>query len=176
MKEYWRSAAKELKNVRSITGASLLMALGPVLSMMTIQVNQHMQIGFTSLVHAMTGYLYGPALAAVAGGAADILKYIIKPTGRFFPGFTLNEILVGFVYGCFFYKKEITWKKTIVARMIMTFGINLTLTPLWLSIMYGNAFKVMVPLRIMKNIAMIPIDVFLLYTVLKFTQKNLKRK
>ncbi len=176
MKEYWRTAAKELKNVRSLTGAALLAALGPVLAMCTIQVNQYMQIGFTSLIHAMTGYLYGPVVGCVAGGMADILKYIIKPTGVFHPGFTLNEMIVGFVYGCFFYRKKITLPKAIGARMIMTFGINLTLTPLWLSMLYGSAFKIMVPARIIKNIIMIPVDVFLLYSVLKFTEKNLKRR
>lgn len=176
MKEYWKSAAKEVKTVSSITGSALLAAMSPVLGMLTINVNQYMKIGFTSLIHAMTGYLYGPILAGIAGGVADIIKYIAKPTGPFFPGFTLNEILVGFVYGLFFYKKKVTLKKAVGARMIMTFGINLTLTPLWLSIMYGSAFKVMVPARIIKNIVMIPIDIFLLYNVLKFAEKNFKRK
>ena len=176
MKEYWKNATKEVKNVRSITGAALLAAMSPVLGMLTINVNQYLQIGFTSLIHAMTGYLYGPVLACLTGGVADIIKYIIKPTGAFFPGFTLNEMIVGFVYGLFFYKRKITLPKTVAARMIMTFGINLTLTPIWLAIMYGNAFKFMVPARLIKNLVMIPIDVFLLYTVLKFAEKNLKRR
>ena len=141
MKEYWRIASKEMKNVRSLTGAALLAALSPVLGMMTITVNQYLEIGFTSLIHAMTGYLYGPVVACLTGGLADIIKFIIKPTGPFFPGFTLNEMILGFVYGLIFYKKEIKLPKVIGARMIVTFGINLVLTPLWLSIMYGNAYK-----------------------------------
>ena len=110
------------------------------------------------------------------GGIADIIKFIIKPTGPFFPGFTLNEMILGFVYGLIFYKKEIKLPKVIGARMIVTFGINLVLTPLWLSIMYGNAYKFMVPVRLIKNLVMIPVDVFLLYSVLRFAEKNLKRK
>ena len=111
----------------------------------------------------------------MSGGIADIIKYLLKPDGAFFPGFTLNEMLVGFIYGLFFYCRKIDLPKTVGARLIVTIGINLTLTPLWLSIMYGNAYKFMVPARLLKNIAMIPIDIFLLYTVLKFCEKNKKR-
>ena len=176
MREYWRAAAKEMKNVRSLTGAAFLAALSPVLGMMTINVNQYMQIGFTSLIHAMTGFLYGPVVACCVGGIADIIKFLIKPTGAFFPGFTLNEMLVGFLYGLFFYRqKEITITRAVIVRLIITFGINLTLTPLWLSIMYGNAFKFMVPVRLIKNIVKIPIDIFLLGTLLRFADKNIRK-
>ena len=177
MKSYWDSAFKELRNVKSLTGAALLAAMGPVLAMFTIVVNDFLQIGFTSLTHAMTGYLYGPVLAALTGGVADVIKYLIKPTGKyFFPGFTLNEILTGFLYGCAFYKKEITLKRVIIVRLVITLLINLTLTPLWLSMMYGKAFTVMVPARIIKNLVKFPVDVFLRYTLLKFSEKNIKNK
>ncbi len=175
MKEYWKNAAKELKNIRSITGAAIFMAMGPVLALCTIQINQFLQIGFTSLTHALTGYFYGPVVAMFAGGLADLLKYIIKPTGPFFPGFTINEMLVGLIYGLFFYNRKVTLPKSTVARFIVTIGINLTLTPLWLSILYGNAFKFMVPTRLIKNLVMIPVDIFLLHTLLKFCEKNKKR-
>ena len=175
MKEYWKSAAKELKSARSITGAAIFAAMSPILALFTIQVNQFLSIGFTSLTHAMTGYFFGPLVAAMSGGIADVIKYLLKPDGPFFPGFTLNEILVGFIYGLFFYKRKITLPKCISARLIVTVGINLTLTPLWLAMLYGNAYKFMVPTRIIKNIRMIPIDIFLLYTLLKFCEKNKKR-
>ena len=175
MKEYWKSAARELRSVRSITGAALFAAMSPILALCTIQVNQFLQIGFTSLTHAITGYFFGPLVACMSGGIADIIKYMLKPNGPFFPGFTINEMLVGFIYGLFFYKRKITLPRCITARFIVTVGINLTLTPLWLSFLYGNAFKFMVPTRIIKNIIMIPVDIFLLHTLLKFCEKNKNR-
>ena len=158
MKEYWRKAAREFKSVRSITGAALFAAMSPILGLFTIQVNQFMTIGFTSLTHAMTGYFFGPLVVCMSGGIADVIKYLLKPDGAFFPGFTLNEMLVGFIYGLFFYGRKIDMPKTVVSRLIVTVGINLTLTPLWLSIMYGNAYKFMVPTRLIKNILIIPIS------------------
>ena len=174
-KAYWKSAAAEVKNVRSLTGAALVSAMGPILAMMTIIVNQYLQIGFSSLVHAVNGMMFGPVLAGLAGGVSDIIKFIIKPTGPFFPGFTLNEILTGVIYGLFFYKREIKLRDIMIARVLVTVGINLLLTPLWLSVMYGKAFTFMVPARLIKNIVMLPIDVFLLHTVLNFTKKVKQR-
>ena len=171
MKEYFKSAAAEVKNIRSLTGAALVSAMGPILAMMTIIVNQYLQICFSSLGHAVNGALFGPILAGRAGGVSDIIKFIIKPTGAFFPGFTLNEILTGVIYGLFFYKREVRLRDIIIARLLVTVGINLVLTPLWLSIMYGSAFQFMVPVRLIKNIVMLPIDVFLLHTVLSFVKK-----
>lgn len=176
MKEYWQKASKEMRNVRSLTGAALLAALSPVLDLLTITVNQFLEISFTSLTHAMTGFLYGPVVAAVAGGMADIIKYLLKPTGAFFPGFTLNEILTGFIYGIIFYKKDVKLSRVIIARLVVTVGINLTLTPLWLSFMYGNAYKFMVPARLIKNMVMLPIDIFILYNLLKFADKNIRKR
>lgn len=173
MKEYFKQASRELKKTRSLTGAAIIEAMGPVLDLFTIVVNDFLQISFTSLTHAMTGYLYGPLMGCMAGGVADIIKYLIKPTGAFFPGFTINEMLSGFIYGCFFYKKEVKLHRVIVARICVVFIINLVLIPLWLSIMYGNAYKFMVATRIIKNIVQLPIDVFILYTILKFSEKNI---
>lgn len=35
----------------------------------------------------------------IFGGALDVLKYIIKPTGPFFFGFTFDAMLSGIIYG-----------------------------------------------------------------------------
>ena len=54
----------------------------------------------------------------------------------------------------------------------MVLVLNLFLTPLWLNLMYGNAF-VITTLRLVKNIVKFPIDTVLLYVVLKFAEKRL---
>ena len=45
--------------------------------------------------------------------------------------------------------------------------INLLLTPLWLSILYKNAFIVLFAARIVKNVIMLPIETAILYVVCK---------
>ena len=64
-----------------------------------------------------------------------------------------------------------------MASLMNTIIINLILTPIWLSMMYGNAFGVLVTARILKNVVMFPIDTALLMTVLKVVEQiKLNRK
>lgn len=54
-----------------------------------------------------------------------------------------------------------------MARLTVTVVNNLFLTPLWLSMLYGDAFVALVAARIVKNIIMLPIETALLYVILK---------
>lgn len=120
--------------------------------------------------------LIGPLLTGTVGAIADILKYIIRPDGPFFPGFTINEFLTGVIYGFFFYKlSEVSLKRCILARLTIVLFMNMFLTPLWLYILYGDSFWALVSTRIIKNIVMFPIDVMLLYMVMQITSRALKQ-
>lgn len=167
-----KESAKEMKKVSSLCGASLLTALNTAVEQFTIILSDFLQIGFSSVMAGVCGFYYGPVLSAFAGGCADIIKYLIHPVGAFFPGFTLSEIVLGFLYGVCFYKKEITLKRVIFARICNTIIINLLMTSLWLSMMYGKTFWAYLSLRLVKNIVLLPIDIAILYFILKFAQKN----
>ena len=146
-------SAAELKNLRSLTGSGLLSALSVILNQFTIFFSQVLRVSFTFLPIALSGMLYGPVLTGSLGAVVDILKYFTRNDGgAFFPGFTISEFIVGFLYGLFLYRKLVN---------------NLFLTPLWLSMLYGDAFVALVAARFVKNIIMLPIETALLYVILK---------
>lgn len=166
--EMMRDAARELKNVRSLTGASMLSALNVLLHLLlTVVVSTTQVISVAFLATAASGLLYGPLLTGVIGVATDLIKYLLRPNGGFFPGFTFNEFVIGFLYGLILYKKPVTLARTLAARISVTVLVNLCLTPLWLSMMYGNVFIVLVSARIVKNIVLLPVETALLYFILK---------
>ena len=167
-----KESAKEMRRISSLCGCALLTALNTVIGQFKIVLSDLLQISFTSLAAGICAFYYGPVISAVAGGCADIIKFMIHPTGPFFLGFTLNEIVLGFRYGMFFYKKKITLKRVILARICVTILINLLMNSLWLSMMYGDTFFAYVSVRLLKNIVMLPIDITILYFVLKFAEKN----
>ena len=39
--------------------------------------------------------MFGPVMGFMCGGLGDIIQYIIKPTGPYFPGWTLSAALLG---------------------------------------------------------------------------------
>ena len=134
----------EFKKVRTITTASMFAAIGVILGAYTIQVGNYLKIGFSGIANQFVYYLFGPVVGCFYGGALDILKYLVKPTGAFFPGWTLSAMAAGVIYGCF---------------------CNMLLGTLWLQIMYGKAFFAILPARVIKNLAMWPVNSLLFYSL-----------
>lgn len=99
-----------------------------------------LRIGFGFLPIAIIGMMYGPIWAGFAYAIGDFLGAILFPIGPYFPGFTLTCFLTGVVYGLVLYKKEVTWKRSLVAVLIITVFLNLILDTLWVSMLYGDAF------------------------------------
>ena len=160
----WKSSLAEMKRVKSICIAAMMMALNTLLGYLSIIViPKLLTISFASLALGACAMCCGPLLTAVMAAIADILKYILRPNGAFF-------------LGCLFYRKaQISLKRCIFARLLIVILINLILTPLWLYILYGNSFWAMLGLRLAKNALMFPIDVALLYLVTKTTGRILKQ-
>lgn len=174
---FWKASADEFKHVTSICVASMMTALNTLLgAFKIILIPKILTISFASLATASCAMFCGPLLTGTVGAIADILKYIIRPDGPFFPGFTINEFLTGVIYGFFFYKlSEVSLKRCILARLTIVLFMNMFLTPLWLYILYGDSFWALVSTRIIKNIVMFPIDVMLLYMVMQITSRALKQ-
>lgn len=64
--------------------------------------------------------------------------------------------------------------RTFCACLSAVLVINLVLTPLWLNIMYGNAF-VISGMRLIKNAVKLPLDTALLYFLLKAVETHRKK-
>lgn len=168
-------SAKELKSIRSLVGAAMLAALSIVIAQFQIPVGPYVNISFSFLTYGVSGMLFGPLVTGFVGIAVDILRYLVRPDGPFHPGFTLNEFIIGFLYGIFLYRKNVTVIRAFLAKLSTVLILNLCLTPLWLSQLYGQAYTFMVAARLIKNAVMLPIDTALLFGVLHFTQKFQKR-
>ena len=99
-------SAKEFKNLKSVIMAALLVALHTVFAMfLSIQVTDSLRISVSFIANVAAGCLFGPVMGFVCGGIGDIIQFILKPTGPYFPGWTLSAALAGFIYGAFLYKK-----------------------------------------------------------------------
>ena len=173
-------SAKEFRCLKSIVAAALLVALHTVLAVfVSINVTPALRISVSFLANCTIGYMFG--------GLGDIIQYIIKPTGPYFPGWTLSAALAGLIYGLFFYdcnikisKKKITGEKrslleiidfkflirVVLALTIDTLLVNVLLGTYWCSIMYGKGFMFYLTMRFTKNLIQLPINIFLTYNVI----------
>lgn len=169
------SSAQEMHNLRALTGIGMLLALSVVLSFFTIEASPTLKIGVGYLVTALLGMLYGPVTGAVAAGAGDIIKYIIKPTGGYFFGFTLTAMLGGLVYGMFFYRQRCSIPRAILAKSTVTLLLNCVLNTFWLTIVSGGPFWGLLPPRAIKNLTALPLEICLLYVALNTFTLVLRR-
>ncbi|MBS7578123.1 MULTISPECIES: folate family ECF transporter S component [unclassified Enterococcus] len=159
-------ATKTRFNVRTITLLAVLVALGIILKRVLGIDTQFMRIDGAFITHTAIGALFGPITSATAFGISDIIGFMLKPTGPYFPGFTLSAAITGVLYSLFYYRKELTLKRIIMANITITLLDTLFLTPIWLTIMYQVPFWSLMPARLIKVLIAIPIQVIIVYFVL----------
>jgi len=172
MKELFLSSSKEMKNLKCITLLSMLGAVSIILGYLTFMPSQSIKVTFNFLPNEFVYYLFGPVTGAFFGAAMDILTYILRPTGPFFYGFTISAILNGLLYGILLYKRPVSLKRILIANLIQMLTINLLLNTYWLSILYGNAFMVLLPARAIKAAIMLPIESAMLYTLIRAVESS----
>lgn len=158
LKEQFGLSFGELKKLRTLTTCAMLAAVSAVLGYFTIQLGDFIKIGFSTIPNQLVHYLFGPVTGSLYGGMLDIVKYLIKPTGPYFPGFTISAAIGGIIYGVGYYKKPMTLKRILVTELIAAVICNMFLGTLWLNMLYGKAFFTILPMRVLKNLVMWPIN------------------
>ena len=161
-------SARELRRVRSLTMAAMLLAIQVLLGFVaSIPIGSSIRISFGYLALASAGALLGPAVAPINGALADVIGFVLKPTGPYFPGFTITGLVSGLIYGLMLYRRDITLKRLLVTKLLIDVFCNLLLNTLWLNMLYGKAFFALLPGRALKNLLQYPVDVILLYPVMR---------
>ena len=134
---------------------------------------------FAFLAIAAIGMLYGPSVSLCAGAVCDILGFLVKPDGAFFPLYTLIGAAQGLIYGIIAYRKlsNKTGKsfdiemivRLIIARVVDVVFINLicnTAANFHYGFLGDKTLSAAIVARIAKNLLELPIDIILIVSVL----------
>ena len=168
LRSRFSDSLRALSRTRTITTVGLLLAIQMVLSSYgVIEVTDSLKISLAHLALTPTAILFGPAAAMLQGALSDILGFILKPTGPYFPGFTLTAALLGLIYGLALYKTRRTVWHIIAARVAVCLLLNITLNTVFLAMLYGPSRLATLPLRIVKNLIQLPVDCLLLSAMCK---------
>lgn len=161
----------EFRNLRNLTMMAMLLAMNVGLSFFSIQPFPFLKIGFSFLALAVSGMMFGPSAGFLLGAAGDIIGFMIKPTGAFNPAMTLVAALAGLIWGLALYKNQCSLLRVIIGKASITAICNLLLTTLFLSLFFGQVFNEIFPLRLVKNLCTLPVEVLLAYVVCKAVSK-----
>ena len=167
-------SAKSLRDTRVVCICAIMVAMYVVLDLFQIQLAPQIVISFSFIPIAVSGWLFGIVPAMVVGGVSDILSFVIKPTGSFFPGFTVTAILTGAVFGLILYgaNGKSVWIKSAVSKLAVTAILNIGLNTVWTSMLTGKAYLVLLWGRIIKNTVMLPVEIALLAVIITLLSRH----
>lgn len=165
-KAYWKQAASEFKKTKVLVFAALMIALRVVLKMVSIPIAPDLRINTAFIANAFGAAVFGPVVAIVAAAITDTLGCIIFPTGVYFFPFIFVEIAGSLFYALCFYRAKISIGRIIFASFLINFGVNILInTPimmLYYDMILGKYYAPVDMLRIVKNLAEIPVESFVL--------------
>lgn len=168
-------SVRELKKVRSLTTAAMLLAVAVVLGIFSIPVTPAVKVSLASLAIQLAAALYGPAVGGIVGGLADLIQHFIRPTGPYFPGFTISGILSGLIFGLIYYRRPLELRRVIIANVLVSIPVNLFLNTYWLKLLYGNAYLALLPVRAVKELALLPVFIAAFFFLYQAVRRVLQR-
>jgi len=162
-------SAKSIKDLQKLCAMALLVAVYLALYAVKIPINDQLRITFTFLPVAIAGWLFGVVPAMLVSAIGDILGCFLFPQGAYFYGYTITAILTGFIFGLFLYKanekKVILY--VILSKLLITLLLNVGLNSYWATFFVPKSFWVIFSGKIIKNLIMLPIEIVLLFGLIK---------
>ena len=174
MTALFRTSMDELRSVRNLTMVALFGCMSVVMGYFTIQIGDFLKIGFSSIVQQFVYYLFGPGTGMLFAGTMDLLKFAVRPTGAFFPGYTLSAMLAAVIYGFFYYRQKITLRRVFAAQLAVALLCNACLGTLCWHMTPTQAEAAFLPVlavRLGKNLAQWPLNSLLFFGAWEFMER-----
>ncbi len=166
---YWRDAASQLKNVHILCAAAILIALRVALKNVVIPVGQDLDITFGYFVNSLGAMIFGPVVAAIAAIISDTLGVMFSAEGfstYFFP-FVFVEIAGSVIFALMLWRARLNTTRIIFSRFFVSLVCNFIMNPLIMNVYYqwlgnGKSYQFVTLPRVIKNLALFPLEAFLL--------------
>ena len=160
-KGYWRDAAAELKDIRMLVFAALIVALRVALKMVRIPLGPNLDITPAFLANALGAMVYGPVVGAIGAIVSDVLGVLLRGETYFLP-YVLTEISSSVIFALFFYRQKPTPTRAIISRFSICLFVNILMqTPidmLYNYVFMGKTTVLFSVPRLLKNLFMFPIE------------------
>ena len=159
---YWKCAAAELKDLRVLIFAALIIAIRVALKSVYIPVGENVNIYVGFIFTALGGSVYGPVVALIVGMITDLLGVAFFPVGPFHPAWTLLEMFTTFLYALGLYRQKITFGRIFLTKFSVNFLGNILGESALMAALYGKGIFAYLAIRVLKNVIMLPFEVIIL--------------
>lgn len=169
-RDYWKLAFAEFKDLKMLLFAALILALRIALKPLSIPIFGDLKEGLGFIVSAIGSMVYGPVVALLSGALSDTLGFLLFPSGVYFPAYMITEMAGCFVFALFLYRAEITVPRLLFSRLTICLLVNVVLSyPIhvwYYSAVMGKPYT-MALIRVVKNIALFPIETVILAVIFR---------
>lgn len=172
----FKQSIQNLKKVNYLAIMAIFIALKVITDGMFLPIGENLRISFGYLLIAVESCIIGPIPALISGFITDIVAFMIYPFGSFFPGYIISSMFNCFIFAVFLYQTKITVTKLFLSRLIINVISNAFLGSLWSSMLFSKGFEYYFSISIVKNLVLLPLEVFLLYAVFKLILPMLEKK
>lgn len=173
-KAYWADALRELKSVRMLAVAAVLIAVRVALKSASIPIvppTLSINIGF--FVNALGAGIFGPVMAILAAAVSDTLGCILFPNGVYFFPFIFTEIAGSLIFALFLYRAPRSSVRIVLSRFAVCFLVNIVIQSpimlLYYKVVLGKSYQIFDLPRICKNLVLFPFESILLILFLNIT-------
>lgn len=165
---YWRDAALQLKDVRILCIAAILIAMRVALKGAQIPVGPNLNVQFGFFVNALGASVFGPVVAMLAAMVSDVLGTVIFPSnGPYYFPFMFVEIAGSLLFALWLWRAKLSAARVILSRFSVVAVCNFLMNPIimvwyyeWLN--NGKTYAFITVPRVMKNLALFPVEALLL--------------
>lgn len=165
--------APRMSRARRVILIAILIAITIVLQRFLSFRTPILQVNFMFVPVMLAGTMLGWSGATFVATVADLIGAVLFPSGEFFFGYTLTAFLMGLVAGiCLYRPSGVHLDKKFILRLIIcilliTGVLNGGLNTVWVLMTVGDASKILVPVRIIKQLIMAPIMFATIVAVVK---------
>lgn len=171
-----------MSKLKKVILSGILLALLIVLNRFISIKTPLLVISFSFVPIMMAAIWLGPKYSTIIAALGDFIGAILFPFGTYFPGFTVSAGLTGLIYGIFLYKKpenEMSDKKfilrLIISNLLVLGLVEIFVVSIWLNVLYGKAYFVVVSSRVLAQVIMFPIRIATIYLLEKLTRPIVNR-
>lgn len=180
---YWREAVSNFSKPQMLVLAAIVVALRIAVKFFKIPIAPGLSISADAYVNAVGSLIYGPAVGLAVGSLSDTLGYIVNPSGPYFFPFIFTEMGSSFIYGLFFWKRNPSISRILVAKFTVNMICNVIMTSVFNKWMYlvfygidkAEAYNIINLTRIAKNLVLFPLESVLIAIVMGALLPSLSR-
>lgn len=163
-KAYWRDAAAELGDTRTLVIAALMIALRVATKGLAVPIAPNIRLfSVASFINALGAMIVGPVVAIPAAFLSDFLGVLIwEGLGTYFLPYVLQEIGSSLIWALLLYRAKVTPWRVMLGRLSICVIVNVVLgvsiDMLYQQYYYGASTVVLTIPRVLKNTFMFPIE------------------